>query len=215
MFWHALIKGLLLGWGACIPLGPMNIEIIRRHLVYGFRFGFAFGLGASLSDLTYFLVIYAGFSHILTNHIVYEWLGYISLAVLLYFAIAALCTKVEMPVSVKNNISEATIKKHSVWRHGLTGYGYTLVNPYTIIFWVAVGAQLASLHSVGISGALALGIGVVLSTVSWVAGLNGVLHRIKRHISPRWMRYTNYIGAACLFVFVLLVAYDLFVKRLF
>ncbi len=30
-----LLFGLLLGWGAAIPIGPMNLEIIRRNLRYG------------------------------------------------------------------------------------------------------------------------------------------------------------------------------------
>ena len=209
--WRSLGEGLFLGWGACIPLGPMNIEIIRRHLVYGFRFGFAFGLGASLSDLTYFFIVYLGFIQLLTDHAVFTWIGYVSIAVLLYFAISALCTKSEMPQTVPD-VSIADKKKQSAWRHGVVGYGYALVNPYTIIFWVAVGAQLATLRSAGLGSVIALGVGIVLSTVSWVLGLNAVLHRIRQRISPRWMKRTNYIGAACLFAFVLLIAYELLVK---
>jgi L-lysine exporter family protein LysE/ArgO len=211
MAWHFFCEGLLLGWGACIPLGPMNIEIIRRHLVYGLRFGVAFGLGASLSDLTYFLIVYAGSMQMMTDHVVHQWLGYISILALLYFAVSALRTKTQIPDSV----SVPTGSRQSVLRHGLVGYCFTLVNPYTVIFWVAVGIQLATLRSASVVALLFLGLGVVLSTVSWVAGLNYVLLRIKRHVTPAWMQRCNYIGAACLFGFVFLVAYDLFVKRLF
>lgn len=210
--WHSFGEGLLLGWGACIPLGPMNIEIIRRHLIYGFRYGFAFGLGASLSDLTYFIVVYTGLIYLLSSHNILHWIGCLSIAVLLYFAISALLTKVQVPTL--NADTPLDLKKQSAWKHGLVGYGYTLINPYTIIFWVAVGAQLAALRAKGSGEILALGVGVVISTISWVGGLNAALHRLKRHISPHWMKYINYMGAACLFAFVLIVSYELYTGRI-
>jgi threonine/homoserine/homoserine lactone efflux protein len=99
--------------------------------------------------------------------------------------------------------------------HALIGYGYTLLNPYMIIFWVAVAAQLAALRDASLGGEIPLGLGVVLSTASWVLGLNFLLHRIKRHLSPQWMQRINYAGALCLFAFVVVVGYQLWVKSAF
>jgi L-lysine exporter family protein LysE/ArgO len=210
--WHSFIAGLLLGWGASIPLGPMNIEIIRRHLLYGFRFGFSFGIGAALSDLTYFVIVYAGFMQLLSDHHVMRWVGYVSIAALLYFAITALFSKAE---GLGVGSTAVTLKKQSAWHHGIVGYGYTLLNPYTIIFWVAVGAQLAALRSSGLGQVLALGSGIVLAIFAWVAGLSVVLHHLKRRISPQWMQRINYIGAICLFAFIIIIGYELWVKRVF
>ena len=42
-------RGILLGWGVAVPLGPVNVEIARRTLRRGFRAGFFLGMGAVVS----------------------------------------------------------------------------------------------------------------------------------------------------------------------
>ena len=47
MLFATLSRGILLGWGVAVPLGPVNVEIARRTLRGGFRAGFFLGMGAS------------------------------------------------------------------------------------------------------------------------------------------------------------------------
>jgi threonine/homoserine/homoserine lactone efflux protein len=45
---HLLLFGILLGMGAAIPIGPINLEIIRRNLRFGTSFGIATGMARAL-----------------------------------------------------------------------------------------------------------------------------------------------------------------------
>src|SRR5947209_1824433 len=85
-----LIRGCLLGFGAVVPIGPVNVEIARRTLKAGFLDGFALGCGAVTIDVTYAIIVsltmrqaYAFPKFVLT-------LGFIGAALLIYLGIMCL-----------------------------------------------------------------------------------------------------------------------------
>src|SRR5688500_19678667 len=51
-----LLKGVLLGLGAAVPIGPVNVEMARRALRGGFFAGFALGCGAVTVDVLYLVL---------------------------------------------------------------------------------------------------------------------------------------------------------------
>lgn len=51
-----LLRGLTLGIGAAAPIGPVNVEMARRTLRFGFMAGAALGVGAVSVDVTYALL---------------------------------------------------------------------------------------------------------------------------------------------------------------
>ena len=57
---NLFIFGLFLGWGAAIPIGAINLEIIRRNLRFSTASGLAFGLGACVADVTYLVLLSVG-----------------------------------------------------------------------------------------------------------------------------------------------------------
>lgn len=54
---HVYFLGVLVGFGVAIPIGPMNLEIIRRNLNFGLSSGLSFGVGIISADLTYLLLL--------------------------------------------------------------------------------------------------------------------------------------------------------------
>ncbi|HEY2589318.1 MAG TPA: hypothetical protein VGI81_26470, partial [Tepidisphaeraceae bacterium] len=46
-------RGIALGIGAAVPIGPVNVEIARRTFRGGFPAGFALGCGAVTVDVSY------------------------------------------------------------------------------------------------------------------------------------------------------------------
>ena len=74
---HLFILGLILGWGAAIPIGPINLEIIRRHLSFGMIFGIAYGLGACIADLCYLILLMSGALILLQHPLVLKIIGII------------------------------------------------------------------------------------------------------------------------------------------
>ena len=55
-----IMYGLALGFSIAVPIGPLNIEIMRRNLTLGLRAGVSLGIGASLGDFTYFILLIVG-----------------------------------------------------------------------------------------------------------------------------------------------------------
>ncbi len=55
-FLPPLLRGVALGLGAAAPIGPINVQIARRSLRFGFFGGFALGCGAVTADLLYVLL---------------------------------------------------------------------------------------------------------------------------------------------------------------
>jgi len=83
---HLIITGIVLGWGAAIPLGPINIEMIRRNLMFGFVSGIALGIGATIADTTYIVLLMLGALIFLTHPVALAIVGIIGALVLTWFA---------------------------------------------------------------------------------------------------------------------------------
>ena len=184
---QAIITGILLGWGAAIPIGPLNLEIIRRNLHYGIASGIALGFGACSGDVTYLILLLVGALTILTHTIILKVFGIVGAGILTWFGYQALKMKV-------GNESHSALKKKPLWRHYLEGYALVLVNPYTVLFWISVSSQIALYAQHGLDYSILMGFGVILGVTSWAVGLNVALHHTKHKLSMRTMLWFNRMG---------------------
>ena len=82
-----LARGVLLGLGAAVPIGPVNVEIARRTLRGGFPAGFCLGCGAVTVDVTYAVVSSLSFTRLLTDPRVSRVISAAGVAVLAYLAV--------------------------------------------------------------------------------------------------------------------------------
>lgn len=189
------ILGLLLGWGAAIPIGPINLEIMRRNLTYGWSAGVTLGLGACAADLCYLLVLALGLLSILHYPLVLAALGMVGSLIIAWFAYGAFRLNT---VTVRDQ----NTPKQAPWRSFLGGLVMTLINPFTVLFWGSVSAQIASLssHSHELLWAAS---GVILGTVSWIFAFNSILHMTRHKITLRVRRVLNIIAGLVLLGFAL------------
>jgi len=191
---HVFFLGLILGWGAAIPLGPINFEIMRRNLNEGMFAGIALGFGASTADLTYFILLSLGILTFLNQPILLKTIGFISGFVLLWFAYGAF--------RLKTNITNDTVKDpKSHHRHLLEGFLLTLVNPYTIIFWCSLSSTIALTTQANKLAVLMAGIGVLVGVVSWVFVFNYIIHRTRHFLPANIMHKLNISGGVILLLF--------------
>lgn len=193
---HLIIIGLLLGWGAAVPIGPLNLEIIRRNLHFGALAGVALGLGACSGDVTYLILLSVGALAILSHAILLKIFGAFGALILGWFAYQSLTMKVQ-------NESHATLKKKPLWRHYLEGYFLVLVNPYTVLFWLSVSSQIATYANGGVGDSILMGFGVILGVTSWALGLNLALHHTKHRLSATTMLWFNRIGGVIILGFAI------------
>lgn len=195
MIWHYFLFGLLLGWGAAIPIGPMNLEIIRRNLTLGTRFGIAFGMGATSADITYIVLLSLGLLVLLQAPLSMNIITLLGSCILVYFAYKALTAK----ISTQTQTTRAP--KENIIRHYLSGYLLTLLNVYTIIFWLSVSAQITAFISTEKHAVLWAALGVLAATLSWSLGLNTTLHVTKHKIPNNITRILNILGGIILLIF--------------
>ena len=192
---HLLLFGIILGWGVAIPLGPLNVEIIRRNIGFGTRYGVAMAIGATSADTTYIVLLLCGVLLFLSQPAVLEVVGILGAFVLGYFAYKSLTAQ---PIDDHHKI-----QKQSLLRTWLAGYLMALLSPFTIIFWASVSTQIAS-FAYGKPNALLLAtLGVIIGTLSWSMSLNTVLHFTRHKISKKVMRWFNIIGGLILLGFAI------------
>jgi len=192
---HLFIFGLLLGWGVAIPFGPINLEISRRNLLQGTAEGTIFGLGACLADVSYLILLSFGALALFTHTAILRAIGILGSLVLIWFAIQALKNKEEQ--------TSAPLKKRSLWGHLIAGYAMTLLNPYNVLFWSSLIAQIAVVAEAKSFGVLIAGSGVLVGALSWVLFLNFLLHLTRHKLPKKIIQSLNLAGVVILFGFAL------------
>lgn len=204
-YWHVFLSSLLLGWGAAIPFGPINLEMMRRNLTFGWRFGMCFGSGVCSADLTYVALLCMGTLPLLnhtnllqlvtvTGSLVLAWFGYKALR-------AAPATSLQI-----SQLSKPAI------RNWIEGYLLTLINPYTILFWASVSTQLALITAAHMDSMILASIGVVLGTFSWVCVFNGILHFTRHKLTPVTAKLLNRLGGVILVGFAVYGLYHAYTQ---
>jgi L-lysine exporter family protein LysE/ArgO len=191
-----VLIGILLGFGAAVPIGPVNLEIIRRNLHYGTAYGIALGLGACTADVTYLVLLSFGVLSFLNEPQILKYVGIGGSLILAWFAYGAFKT------------NTTVVTKHaptpSLLRYLLEGFIITLLNPITILFWASISSQISiigldnSLYAI-----LLTGLGVMIGTITWILSLNTALHFTRHRLNARTMQLLNYLGGIILLGFSL------------
>ena len=172
MILDSLFEGFLLGLGAAVPLGPINI-LIMSYALRSYPQAVAIGAGAMSADITYLLLVLLG-------TVVFMEIGWVSASVTIFGAIFLLYLAYLIFRDRKKPIKSVETNKRTILKNYLKGYTLTLLNPYTILFWVSVSAYINSreLHPfftiAGLFGAILL----------WITIMPLLVHR-SRHLIPQ------------------------------
>src|SRR3990167_1452244 len=192
---HLVLTGVLLGMGAAIPIGPVNLEIIRRNLRFGTPYGVTTGLGACTADLTYLVLLCLGALFLLQYPDVLRATGMIGSLILAWFGISALRSK---PIDIKEKNSPP-----SLIRYTIEGYLITLINPYTILFCASISSQISITAAMNEDAVLFAGSGVMIGSIGWVIFLNTLLHFTRSRLTATAIKWLNYIGGIILLSFAI------------
>jgi len=194
---------ILAGLAIAAPVGPIGIICIRRTLDHGFARGFASGLGAATADGCYGLIAAVSMTSALAAIIPYENLMNICAALLLLkIGIDTLkcapreCTE-EWPPDEKKSLFSAFVSTFML----------TLLNPMTIISFIAVFASLGfkELESAKETTCLTV-LGIFLGSLIWWLFLCTAVAKVRTKLSGKTMRIINRVsgliiigfGIACL-----------------
>ena len=182
-----LIRQIFLGLSIAAPIGPINLEIIRRGIYQGFWPSLIVGAGGMTADLTLMFLMYKGLSEYLTLGSVQILLLILGALVLTYTGFQSLFTKNDNITVSPNREEDLRI---GLLRPYLTGLSLAAFNPLNILFWLGIyGSALSDtfkednlLKAFYISSAIFIGVGL------WNLNLALTVHFSKGILKPRILR---------------------------
>lgn len=194
-----VVYGMTVGVALAAPIGPINVELIRRGIRDGFFHGWLVGLGALSADTIYAALIVGGLTPLADRP---------SLRVPLFLAGGVMLAWVGWN-SVRSALwGKATDDAGAPARRGrsyVTGFLMAAFNPMGIVYWVSVGAALVAeaVDRVGRAGSPVLVLGVMLGILSWVTFISVIAQFSRRFVTGPGMRWVTGISGGVIIGFAL------------
>lgn len=184
-----LLRGIVLGFCASAPVGPVGLLCIRRTLASGMSAGIFSGLGAALADSLYGCVAAFGISAVsgflLRNRNAFRLAGGI------FLCCFGLC------------MMHARRDRNDVGRPPSSGglfistFVLTASNPLTVLSFVAIFSGLG-FHP---SCPFTLATGVFIGSVLWWSLLSGGVSLFRRRMSPTVFTWIDLISGGVIAAF--------------
>jgi threonine/homoserine/homoserine lactone efflux protein len=135
-----IFKGLLIGMIASAPMGPVGVLCVQRTLKKGRWYGFATGIGASVSDIIYAAITGFGMAFVMDfvnnpqNRFYLQILGSLMLMAFGWYTYRTDPTR---------NMHQSGQEKGTLWYNTWTAFLVTLSNPLIVFLFMALYAQFA------------------------------------------------------------------------
>ena len=190
------MQNILLGLSLAAPIGPVNLEIIKRGLNSGFKQAILAGVGAMCADTTYLVLIFFGLTSFFNFAFMKLLLGVGGSLILIYLG----------GVSVKEYFKANTVenKQRNFSSSFIAGYALAISSPMTIVWWTGVfGALLAAqthTQTTTISAFFSC-LSILLGCFLWVFFLSASLHWGKKIINEKLTRLVSLFAGCFLIVF--------------
>ncbi len=194
---YTLLQNILLGLSLAAPIGPVNMEIIRRGLKSGFRQALLTGAGAMSADATYLTLIFFGLISFLNIPAIKIILGIAGGITLLYLGLTGVkeCFQ-QSPAAAKE---PRRLFKNSY----AAGYTLAFFSPMTVVWWTGVfGALLVSQATTADNFTAFLScLSILLGCLLWVLFIAAALHWGKKIVNDKFVRFVSLIAGAFLIGF--------------
>jgi threonine/homoserine/homoserine lactone efflux protein len=181
------LKGLIIGFGMAVPIGPVGILCIRKTLVGGHLRGLIIGLGAATADSIFGSIAAFGLTFvsdvIASQHF---WLRLVGGGILLFLGIRTFRAKRKDPVVPYEN--------KGMLGSYLSAFLLVLTNPVTIFAFVAVFAAFGLGHKLFVVSACILVIGVFTGSGLWFLILSYVATTFRKKLDSDGLRWVNRIA---------------------
>jgi L-lysine exporter family protein LysE/ArgO len=188
-------QGMFVGVALAAPIGPINVEIVRRCLRDGFRSGWLVGAGAVSGDTLFAVLVVSGLTPLADRP---------ALRLPLFLAGAAMLAFVGWS-SLRAAISgvEPAGIAPSGRRSYMTGFLMAVLNPMGIVYWLTIGAALvaSAVVQVGTAGSPLLVGGVFFGILCWVTFLCGLGMVARPFVSGTGMRWITGISGVLILGF--------------
>lgn len=188
----SLIEGFFLGIGAAIPIGPINILIINEALI-SYKNAVFIGAGAMSADLTYLSLILLGLlNKIQKSHNILVFMGIMGSIFLIYLSYGIFKKR-----NIRPEISNSQAHQKGIVNSYFKGYSLTLLNPYTIGFWLSVTTYVATN---GLNPIFTV-LGLIFAITLWITIMPFAVHKSKNIIAAKAFKLINIISSVVLLFF--------------
>ena len=195
---NAFLQGLLLGFSAAVPLGPVNVMIMSAA-IRSFWSAFAIELGAMSADAAYLLLLAFGLLEHLQGETAEKFIGIFGFCYLAYISYV-IFKNANRPVTADSHTAEVKFSKNYA-----KGLFVTLANTYTVGFWLSVAGFAKSFENAG-----AVVVGLVAAIFIWIVSMPFVVHKSAKFISQNVAKWLSYVCAVILLGFAFFLLYKLF-----
>ena len=208
---ESLTAGLVCGFVVAVPIGPVNLTVIKQALRRGFLPAFLVGLGAMSAETIYATVLLAGHTSLLDKPAVRNPMRVLAVLVILAVGLRSLLLKEE-----KLEATEAKADKlDERWHHPrafLLGFLLTIFNLGLVVLWTALTAMLFDRDWVNstLASRSACSTGVFVGGAVWFFLLTFFVSRAHRRVKPKTLTTLVHISGMVLIVFAGLLAIKLF-----
>jgi threonine/homoserine/homoserine lactone efflux protein len=204
--------GFFVGLLAAIPIGPVNLLVVRRTLAYDPLHGFMSGLGAVLADAVYACITAFGFTalaQLIKGHS--TALEIVGGLMLLYFGARMYLAP---PDARPDNGDQGESKTLPLLRAMMSTFALAVTNPATLLAFTAMFAGVAGIvgQNASFYGAAFLVAGVLAGSTFWWFTLTTITGLFHRHIDDRIMAIINKVSGVIVTVFGLAVFAHLFLR---
>jgi threonine/homoserine/homoserine lactone efflux protein len=204
---YTLLQNILLGLSLAAPIGPVNMEIIKRGLNSGFKQAFLTGAGAMCADTTYLVLIFFGLTSFLNFSFMKIFLGIAGSIILVSLGVMSAKEYFRKADATEN-------KPHRLFKTSfITGYVLAISSPMTIVWWTGVfGALLAAqTYTQTTISAFFSCLSILLGCFLWVFFLAAALHWGKKIINEKITRLISLFAGLFLILFGIYFLYRMYV----
>jgi threonine/homoserine/homoserine lactone efflux protein len=186
------VLGVAVGAAYCAPVGPVNLEIVRRGLSVGFLAGFLVALGAVIGDAFWAAVGILGSSFLTESIPLRAGIGALGVGILLFVAWNA--------YRASRQATDYHLTDPPRQRTGFAvGVVLSMANPFAVFFWLAVSAS-GAMASLGVDrdhhiARIWFFTGLVAGAIMYGLVLSTIVAWARRFITANAMRKIN-LGAA-------------------
>src|SRR4051794_24657462 len=178
-------KGIVLGFSIAAPVGPIGLLCIRRTLADGRAAGLTTGLGAAAADCAYGFMAALGLTAVSSILVSHQW--WIQLLGGLFLCYLGISTFLSKPANAPANLQSS-----GLWLNFGSTFLLTIMNPMTILSFVAVFAGLG-LASAGVAygESAMLVLGVFVGSAAWWFLLSGLTSMLRQKVTTGAMQWVN------------------------
>ena len=200
-----VIRNVLLGISLAAPIGPSSVAVIQNGLQKGFGRAFLTGIGVTMADATYMLVVYFGLSSFVSIPVVKILIWILGALVLLYLGVQSIR---EAGRRIDFEAPPLISARHPL----IVGYLVNISNPIAVVWWLGIFGSLLGAVVAGPAkaGVFFSGASILAGILLWHTTASLLSHEGKRFLNPSTARYISIIAGVVLILFGMRFGYNAF-----